>query len=65
MKFSRRKCQVLRLGRHNPMHQYRLGTDQLESSIAERDLWALMGKVTMSQQRTLVAKKSNSLLGRI
>lgn len=26
------------LGRNNPMHQYRLGADQLESSCVEKDL---------------------------
>ncbi|KAK4832599.1 hypothetical protein QYF61_024390 [Mycteria americana] len=38
MKFNKGKCQVLHLGRNNPLHQYVLGTTQLESSLAEKDL---------------------------
>jgi len=45
------------------MHQYRLGTDLLESSSVERDLGVLVDdRVTMSQQRSLVAK-ANGILG--
>lgn len=35
--FNKAKCKVLHLGR-NHTHQYRLGTAQLESSSAEKDL---------------------------
>jgi len=63
MKFNKGKCSILHLGRNNPMHQYRLGADLLQSSSAERDLGVLVDRLTMNQQCALVAKKGNGILG--
>jgi len=53
----------LHLGKNNSSCHYRLGTDLLESSIGERDLGVLVdSRMTMSQHRTLVAKKANGFL---
>jgi len=64
MKFNKGKCRVLHLGRNNPMHQYRLGVDLLQSSSVKRDLGVLMDhRLTVSQQCDLVAKKNDGILG--
>ena len=62
-KVQQRETQSSALRRNNPMHQHRLGTNQVESSFVEKALGIRVDStLTMSQQRALTAKKANSLL---
>lgn len=57
---QQREMLILHLVRNNPMRQYRLGTDGLESSFAEKNLGVLADtKLTMEQQCVLREKKKN------
>ncbi|KAK4823435.1 LOW QUALITY PROTEIN: hypothetical protein QYF61_002121 [Mycteria americana] len=64
MKFKKSKRQILQLGWVNPGYTYKLVDEMMGSSCAERDLGVWVdGKLNMSQQCALAAKRANYVLG--
>jgi len=64
MKFNKGKCKVLHLGSNNSMNHSMLGTTQLKSSFAEKNLGDLVDiELNMSQECAFAAKKANDNLG--
>lgn len=62
MKFNKGKCKACAPGEEQSHAPVQAGADRLERSFAEKDLEALVGKLTRMQQCALEAK-ANSLLG--
>lgn len=55
--------EVLYLARNNPWQQYRVGSDGLESSSAQKALGVLPdSKLIMTQQSALATRRAKSLL---
>ncbi|GAB0179404.1 mitochondrial enolase superfamily member 1 [Grus japonensis] len=65
MKFSKDKCKVLHLGKHNPGVQHSLGSTWLGRNSVEMDVGVLVdNKLNMSEQQCgTAAKPANRMLG--
>lgn len=62
MKLSIEKCQVLHLGKKNPIFLYSFGADQLKSSLADKCPGVLVGAEFTAGRVPFVARETNSLL---
>lgn len=63
-KLNKGEFKVLHAGMDNSTHQYMLGTDRLESTLAEKDLRVPADtKLKVSQKCALAARVGNSVMG--
>lgn len=63
IKFNKGKCRALHMGKNNPMCQYKLEANLLETSSGLKGLEALVdNRLTISQQCAIVARQANSIL---
>ncbi|GAB0179976.1 hypothetical protein GRJ2_000462900 [Grus japonensis] len=61
---NKSKCHILHLPWGNPGYTFKLGDKRLESNLTERGLGVWIdGKLNMSQQCGLAAKRANCVLG--
>jgi len=64
IKFNKKKCRVLYMGRKNCLNLYRLGDHLLEGSSTEKNVGVLLNnRLATSHQCALVARKANGILG--
>lgn len=63
-KFNKTKRKVLELWKNNPLHQYLLGTEHLESSLVQKGPVVLVDtKLNVNLRCDLMVKVNNGILG--
>ncbi|RMC17462.1 hypothetical protein DUI87_06044 [Hirundo rustica rustica] len=62
MRSNETKCKVLRLGQGNPQYHFRLGDEQIQSSLYGKDLGVLVDE-RLAWQCQLAAQKAKCILG--
>ncbi|KAK4827175.1 hypothetical protein QYF61_015137 [Mycteria americana] len=62
MRFNKAKCRVLHLGQGNPLYQYRLGGEGIESSSVEKDLGILKANHILGCIKRSVASRLREVI---